>query len=120
MSLKERLINRHGFDADTFGFRFEADDAIDHEKRETMRQNLHHFIGIEPTIAARDCSRRGHSASSRLLAGDGAGEARIAGVTGPYCHHVAANASSDQSEVADDIENFVADEFVGEPQRFLA
>jgi len=60
MSLKERLVNRHGFDADTFGFRFEADNAIDHEKRETMRQNLHYLVRIEPTIAARDNARRGH------------------------------------------------------------
>src|SRR5947208_3037813 len=37
MSLKERLVNRDRFDANAFGFGFETENAIDHEKRETMR-----------------------------------------------------------------------------------
>src|SRR5882724_1388605 len=37
MSLKERLVNRDRFHADTFGFRFETDNAIDHEKWKTVR-----------------------------------------------------------------------------------
>jgi len=42
------------------------------------------------------------------------GHVRIARVISFDCHHVPANASCDQSEVADDIKNFVPDEFVGE------
>src|SRR5206468_12084873 len=70
MSLKECLVNGDGFHADAFGFGFEANNAIDHEKWETMRQNLHHFISIESSVAARDCSRRGDGTSARLLASD--------------------------------------------------
>ena len=37
MPLKERLVNRDSFHADTFGFRFETDNAIDHKKWKTVR-----------------------------------------------------------------------------------
>src|SRR5439155_8520277 len=120
MSLEERLINRDRFDADTFGFRFEADNAIDHEKWETMRQNLHYLIGIESSIAARHRTRRCHGAPARLLPRDCASQLRIYSVTGFHSHDMTVNTPSDQSEVADHIEDFGAHEFVRKPQRFLA
>ena len=70
MSLKERLVNGDRFHAHTFRLRFEAENAIDHEKRKTMWQDLHHLVRIETAVAARDCSWHGQGASTRLLARD--------------------------------------------------
>src|SRR5206468_11145863 len=115
MSLKKRLVNRDRFDADTFGFSFEADNAIHHKKWETMRQNLHHFVDIKAPVAAWNRSRHCHGTSSLLLAGDGSSQIRIRGMTRLNCHHMSANSPPNQREVADDVENFVTHEFVREP-----
>ena len=120
MSLKERLVNGDRFDTDTFGFSFEADNPIHHEKRKPVRQNLHHLIGVKASVAAGNRPRRRHGASARLLPSDRSSQIRIGGVTGFNCDNMTADAASDQREVADHVENFVAHEFVREPQRFLA
>src|SRR5262249_62141210 len=105
MSLKKGFVDRDRFHADTFGFGFEADNAIDHEKWETMRQNLHHLIGIESSVTGRHCAWRCHGASARLLSRDCASQLCIYGVTWLHSHDMAANTPSDQSEVADHIED---------------
>src|SRR5215831_13410693 len=68
MTLEKWLVDRDSLHARAFGFRVETDDAIDHKKRETMRQNLHHLIGIESAVAAWNRARYGHGASTRLFA----------------------------------------------------
>src|SRR4029453_16701806 len=120
MALEKRLVDCDRFDSNTFRFGVETDDAIDHEKRKTVRQNLHHLVRIESAVAGRHCSRRSHGASARLLAGDCASELRIYGMARLDCHDVAANTSSNEREVAYDVENLVPHELVGKAQRFLA
>src|ERR1700745_3299321 len=56
MSLKERLVDPYCFDPDAFGFSFKADDAIHHQKRETMRQDLHYLVSIEFAVPGWHCS----------------------------------------------------------------
>src|SRR5439155_26876359 len=102
MSLEERLVNCDCFDAHTFGFGFEADNTIDHEKRKPMRQNLHHLIDIKAPVAAWNRSRHGHGISSLQLSGDGSSQIRIRGMTRLNCHHMSANPPPNQREVADD------------------
>src|SRR3954468_16473103 len=70
MSLEKRFVDGDGFHTDAFGFCIETEDAVDHEEWETMRQNLHHLIGIKSTIAAWKWARHCHCASARLLARD--------------------------------------------------
>src|SRR4029450_2457687 len=120
MPLKERLVNRDRFDADTFGFALEADNPVDHQKRETMRQNLHYLVGVEPTIPTRNRARKGERAPPRLLTGEPASQVGIYSVTGFYRYHMASNTPPDQCEIPDNVENFVAHEFVCETQWFLA
>src|SRR4029450_12478690 len=120
MPLKERLVNRDRFDADTFGLALEADNPVDHQKRETMRQNLHYLVGVEPTIPTRNCARDGESAPARLLTGERASQVGIHSVTGFYGDDMASNASPEQRKISDNVENFVAHEFVYETQWFLA
>src|SRR6202007_2652508 len=55
-----------------------------------------------------------------LLFGDGTSQFCVSGVTGLDCDNVAANATANQSEVANNIEDFVPNEFVWKTQRFLA
>src|SRR5882724_1683047 len=120
MSLKERLVNRDRFDADTFGLALEADNPVDHQKRETMWQNLHYLVGVEPTFPTRNGARNGKSAPARLFAGQRAGQVGVDSMTGFYCYHVASNTPPDQCKISDNIENFVAHEFVCETQWLLA
>src|SRR5712675_78355 len=68
MSLKERLVDRDCFDPDAFGLRFETENPIDHQKRESVRQNLHYLINVESAVAAWNGPRRGKGTSARLFA----------------------------------------------------
>src|SRR5262249_26240004 len=120
MSLEEWLVDSDGFNPNAFGFRIETDDPIDHQEREAVRQNLHHLIGVESAVAGWNRTRYSQSASSRLFARDQSSQIRITRVTWFYRDHMPANTSSDQSEIADDIEDFVTDKFIGKPQRLLA
>src|SRR6266542_1397376 len=120
MSLKERLVNRDRFDPDTFGFALETDDPVDHQKRETMRQNLHYLVGVESTIPTRNRAFHGKGAPACLLAGERASQVGIDSVTGFYRYHVASDAPPDERKIANNVENFVAHEFVGKTQWFLA
>src|SRR6266542_52896 len=120
MSLKERLVNRDRFDPDTFGFALETDDPVDHQKRETMRQNLHYLVGVEPPVTPRNRACHGKGAPACLLAGERASQVGIDSVTGFYRYHVAPNAPPDPCKISNDLENFVAHEFVCETQWFLA
>ena len=61
-----------------------------------------------------------HRASLRLLAGDCPGQIRIRSVAGLYRDDMTSDAAPDQREIADDVENFVPDEFVGKTQWLLA
>src|SRR5213592_3512427 len=41
-------------------------------------------------------------------------------MAGLYCHYMTSDTAPDEREIADDVENFVPDEFVGKTQWFLA
>ena len=73
MSLKKRFVDCDRFHADAFCSAFiEADDPIDHQKRITMRQNLHDLFAVEPAVAFRYHARERKRVATRLLLGDGA------------------------------------------------
>src|SRR5260370_11497169 len=120
MSLEKRLVNRDRFYGRNFVFAFEADDPVNHQEWGTMRQYLHHFVRVQPAIAYRDRARRTHCASSRLLPSERASKLRIRRVAGLHRQDVTANPPADQRKVADYVEDFVANEFIGEAQWLFA
>src|SRR5438270_12588330 len=121
MSLKKRLIDRDRFHAHAFRYAFvEAENPIDHQKRITMRQNLHDLIGLEPAVAFRDNARNGQRVTARLFLRNRVSEFSVRCVPRFYGNEMTANAATDEREVADDVENFVPDEFVRETQRLFA
>ncbi len=63
---------------------------------------------------------RQHRLRGGVRFGQGAGEIGIDPVARFDRHHMAANGAAKKRQVADDIENFVPDEFVRKPQRLLA
>ena len=85
-----------------------------------MRKDLHHFASVQTGIAYWDRARCAHRASLGLLAGDCPGQIRIRSMAGLYCHHMTSDTAPGQREIADDVENFVPDEFVGKTQWLLA
>src|SRR5206468_4407203 len=102
-------------------FAFETDDSIHHEKRKTVRQNLHYLVGIESAVARRwQSAGDSQRAPARLLAGDDAGQVRVDSMTRFYRYHMTPDAPPEQGEIADNIEYFVAHEFVLKTQWFLA
>src|SRR5437773_1468554 len=112
MPLKKRLVNRDGFYGRNFVFAFEADDPVNHQKRVAVRKDLHHFASVQTGIAYWDRARCAHRASPRLLASERASQFRIRSMSGLHRHHVTADTPTDQREIADNIEDFVPDEFV--------
>src|SRR5438093_2704467 len=121
MSLEKRLVDRDRFDADTFRSAFvEADDAVDHQKGITMRQNPHDLFAVESAVTLRHDSWNGERFAPRLFFGDNPGQFRIRRVAGFYRDEMAANSTTDQREIADDVENFVSDEFIGKTQWLFA
>src|SRR5207245_9982958 len=73
MSLAKWFVNRDRPHADAFRSAFiAADDPIDHQKRITMRQNLHDLFAVEPAVAFRYHARQRKRVATRLLLGDGA------------------------------------------------
>ena len=85
-----------------------------------MRKDLHDLRGGENALADRELGRRDHGHHFGVLLGNGHGELGVGSVPGAHGDDMAEEGASDQGEVADDIENFVADEFVGEAERFFA
>ena len=85
-----------------------------------MRQNVHDLIDVEPCFAGGKCARRQARQSLGVLPHERAGQLGIGSVAWFDCDDVAANAMPAKREVANDIEDFMADEFVVEPERFLA
>src|SRR5690242_3742280 len=120
MPLEERLVDGDGFHTNAFGLRIETNDSVDHQERETMRENLHDLIGIESAVTGWNWTRHCHRVSSRLFADDQAGQVRIDCVPRFDCDDVPSNPPSGQGEVTDDVQDFVAHKFIGKPQWLLA
>src|SRR5438477_12028640 len=97
MSLKKRFVDCYRLHADALRSAFiEADDPIDHQKRITMRQNLHDLFAVEPAVAFRYHARQGKRVATRLLLGDGASYFCIGRVPGFHRNALAANSASDE------------------------
>src|SRR5947207_14646294 len=120
MSLEKRLVDRDRFYPGHLGFTFEPNDPVDHQKWKPMGQNLHDLIGIERAIAERTRLWSRERLALRAFAGKRARQFGIGAVTRLYRNDMSPDSLTDQSKVADDIENLVTNEFVLEPQRFLA
>src|SRR5437868_10879185 len=85
-----------------------------------MRKNFHYFVGLQGIGAERPCPWRGHGVSAGIFTGENASQLGVSSVARFNRDHVTANSRTDQGEIADDIENLVANEFVRETQRLLA
>src|SRR6266404_911371 len=121
MSLEKWFVDRHRLHAYAFRSAFiETQDPIDHQKWITMRQNLDDLVRVEAAIAFRNNSRNGERVASRSFLCDRAREVRICGVSRFYRDEMSTNSTTDQREVADNVEDFVPNELVWEPQRFFA
>src|SRR5207248_7741937 len=101
-------------------FAFEAKNAVDHQERITMRQKRHDAVDVEAAFARRESLRLEDWRGARKFPRERADQLGVRAMAWFYRDDVAANARPEKRQVADDIDDFVPDEFVGEPQRFLA
>ena len=85
-----------------------------------MRQHLHHFFRAQSAIAARHCARNFHLAPARLFARERPGQLGIGRVARFHRHEVSANTPANQGEIADEIDDFMPDEFILKTQRLFA
>src|ERR1043166_1266916 len=120
MAGEKRLVHRDGFHADATGVAFESRDSIDHQERITVRKKFHHLTDIEPAFARRKRVRFKDGSRARELTSERADQLGVRAVTRLNRDDVTVNSLPEKREVPDDIEDFVTDEFVGEPKRFLA
>src|SRR5438067_718712 len=110
---KIRFIHGYRFHSGAFRFPLETQDAIDHQKREAMRQNFHHLINIETAFSRRKRPGNGKRRDLGVLFHDRPRQLRVSGMTRLYRNDMTPNASADERDVADDVEDFVASEVTG-------
>src|SRR5437763_12710468 len=109
MSLEKRFVDRNRLHPDAFRSAFiKTNDAIHHQERVTMRQDLNDFVAVEATTTFWNNPRNRQGFATRPFFCNCPRELGICGVAGFYCDEVTANPATDQREVADDIENFMA------------
>ena len=85
-----------------------------------MRQNSHYFLTVESAIVFRNNARQREHIASCLFFPDSERQFCICSVTRFDRDEVPSNATANQREIANNIVDFVPNEFVGEAQRFLA
>src|SRR5437868_10821378 len=84
-----------------------------------MRQNSHDVVDIETAFAGRKSLRVDDRSETRELASQRADQLGVRAVARFDRDDVATNPLPEEREIADDIEDFMPHEFVGEAQRFL-
>lgn len=120
VALEERFVDGDGFDAGAFVFAFEADDAVDHEEGVAVGEDAHDLVDVEDGFSEGDGDRaRDHAEHASVFGLEAAGHFCVRAVAGFDGDDVAHDAAAEEHEVADDVEDFVADEFVREAERFL-
>src|SRR6516162_3000265 len=85
-----------------------------------MWQNLHDLVAVESAVPFRHNSPNGKRFTPRLFFGDCAREFSVCGVAWFHGDEMAANATTDQREVADNVEDLVSDEFILKTQWLFA
>src|SRR5216110_2170880 len=85
-----------------------------------MRQDLHDLFAVESAVAFRYDSRARECVAPRLFFRDRPRQFCICSVPGLHRDEMAADAATDQREIADDVENFVPDEFIRKTQWLFA
>src|SRR3954464_12980825 len=85
-----------------------------------MREQLHDLGDVEAAFAGRKGVGLESRGGARMFASKGADQFCVRAVSRFDRDDVTADSLTKQGEVANDIENFVADEFLREAQRFLA
>ena len=120
VALEEGFVDGDRFDAGALGVALEGDDAVDHEERIPVGEDLHDLRGGEDALADREPGRRDHGHHFGVFLGNGHGELGVGSVAGAHGDDMAEQRASDQGEVADDIEDLVTDEFVRKTERLFA
>jgi len=119
VSLEEGLVDRDALHADSLEVAVELDDPVDHQERVAVRQDGHHAVDVEGRRRGGDRLGR-HGEQVAVALGDGAGEFCVGPVPGLHGHDMAAQGPAGEREIADDVEDLVTDELVGEAERLLA
>ena len=120
VALEERLVDRDRLHSGAFGITLEGHDAVDHEERIPVGENLHDLRGGKDALADWQRGRRDHRHHVGVLFGDGYGQFGVRSVTGPHGNDMTEQGTSGQGEISDDIEDLVADKFVREAEGFFA
>jgi hypothetical protein len=84
-----------------------------------VRQDFKDIIDIEDGFTFRDRYRRDHGTHARVFEFQGGGHLGVRAVAGLYGDDVAEDAFTGKDEIADEVERFVAGEFVREAQGLL-
>jgi hypothetical protein len=98
---------------------FEGYNSVNHQKRISMRQNLHQLIGLDPAFAVEGWLIDGKGAGPRLLPRNRPRQLGIRTVARLDRNHMPANALTNEREITDNIQDLVADELVGKAQWFF-
>jgi len=116
---EEGLVDGDVFDAGAFGVAFEIDNAIDEEERVAVGEDFEDVVDIEDAFALWNGDGRDHGPHARVFGLEGGGHFGVGAVAGFDGDDVAEDAFAGEDEVADEVEGFVACEFVREAQGFL-
>src|SRR5579872_5466582 len=115
MADEEGLVERDVFDTDDSPVG-QLDDLIDQQKRESMREGLFYLLRVEYRRLVRIVYRRIlEMLVFFYILLDPFCEIHIGGMPGTIRDDMALDGIPDQSEVANDIEQFVPCRLVGEP-----
>jgi hypothetical protein len=113
MALEKGFVDGDAFQSDSFIFPLEPEHAIDHEEGVTVGKNAHDLIDIERTFANGNIFDRhelGKVFPKRVV--DGAGEFDVEAVAWFGGDDVGLEVTGKEGEIANNIEDFVTNEFV--------
>jgi len=117
---KVPFVHGDGFHADAFGFAFDGDDTIDHEEGIAVGEKFHDIIDVEDIAAFWGDTWGEEGEGFGELFRDESGEVGVGAVAWFDGDDMTADGATEEGEIADDIENFVANEFVLEAKGFFA
>src|SRR5215471_19746781 len=105
MALKEWFIDRYRFRSDTLVVAFKGNNPVDHQKRITMRQDLHNILRIHNPCPLRNHLRRNHRYHVRVPFSQSLRQFSVGRMSRLDRNDVPQKSATGQKELTDDIEN---------------
>lgn len=119
VALEEFLVHGEVLDCGAFHLRGEAGDAVDEEEGVTVGKNSEDVLDVENGLGFGKLDRRHHGAHGGIVFLKGLGGFGVGTVAGLDGDDVAVEFAAGKHEIADEVECFVAGEFVVEAHGLL-